>query len=167
MSNPKPEDPELKRLFKSAAVKRGGADFWIIDNTGAADRDLIAQVSGVFDKTSGTSTTLDLSSVAEVSDLLDRLKDIKAQGYDLVHVTGGDRWLTQRQSFNDGTADAAAILNIARENLFKVKVIMAFYLSEKGIAHLANEAPDLWSWRGGIYKLQDNAPSAPKSGLTP
>lgn len=167
MSNPKPEDLELKRLFKSATVKRGGADFWIIDNTGVADRDLIAKVSSVFDKTSGTSTTLDLSSVAKVSDLLDCLKDIKAQGYDLVHVTGGDQWLSQRQPFNDGTAGAAAILNIARESLFSTRVIMAFYLSEKGIAHLAGEAPDLWSWRGGIYKLPPNTPSAPKAGLNP
>lgn len=167
MNNSQPEDLELKRLFKSATVKRGSGDFWIIDNTGAADKDLIAQVSTVFGKTSGTSTTLDLSSVGEVSDLLDRLKEIKAQGHDLVHVTGGDRWLAQRQRFNDGTADAAAILNIARENLFQAKVIMAFYLSETGIANLANKAPDLWSWRGGIYKLPANAPSAPNSGLTP
>jgi len=138
-------NPELKRLFKTVSAKQGRADFLIVDNSEITDAQLVQHISLMLDKASIKSVSLDLSATPSVSDLLERMKGYKRQGYDFLHVTGGDLWLPKRQSFNDGTATCASVLNIAREKIFEVKMICAFYLSETGISTIARDAPDLWS----------------------
>ncbi len=162
---PSENNSELRRLFKTVSVRKDAPDFFIIDNSTSADAGLIKQVSGMLDRASIKSASIDLAETPTVSDLLDRMKAYKAQGYDFLHVTGGDKWLSQYQPYNDGRATGVSILNIAREKMFEIKMMVAFYLSEKGISTLANESPDLWSWRGGIYKPHANPAQAQKPGL--
>lgn len=106
------DDPDLKRLFRTVAAKRGRASFIIIDNSDVADANLIQQISSHLDKESIRSQTLDLSTVETVSDLLDRLKEYKENDYGFLHITGGDEWLLQRQPFNDRTALRSDVLTL-------------------------------------------------------
>lgn len=165
MHNISESDQALKALLKTVTARKGSADFFIIDNSNSTDAALIQQISDRLERAPIRHASIDLSEVPTASDLLDSIRYYKQQGYDFLHVTGGDAWFLERQPFNDGTTYRLDVLNILREEIFKEKMKLAFYLSEAGIRTFVDHAFDLFSWRSGIYKL--SATSNPQISETP
>ena len=118
--------------------------------------DNVLQLAGL------SSNRLPLSAkILDVPMLEERLVKI-ARSAAVVHVLGQSGWF-----------DAARweAFNIRRERLAsKARSKLVFWLDAEAIALASRCAPDLWSWRGGVYSFVPEAvsvaalPSAPSSG---
>ncbi len=157
MTEAAPLNPEEKRLLRTILARKGQPDFIIADAT-PQQQPLLAATDNLFEKNGITSAYIDLSRSGGVGAVMEQLAEYAAADVDVVHLTGGGDWLRGREPFNDGTAARADILNIQRENLFRIPVKTMLWLAPDDIASLAMTAPDLWAWRSGIYDL--SAPAA-------
>ena len=85
------------------------------------------------------------AQIADVRALEDALARI-AESADLIHLTGDQTWF-------DELADPRwEGLNLRREALFeRVPAKLLIWLTPARVARLAQAAPDLWAWRGGVY----------------
>ena len=70
------------------------------------------------------------------------LRDLSAR-YRVIHITGGPSW------FDDRSLSAA---NLSREALAsEVRCALLLWADPELIAKIATVAPDLWSWRAGVF----------------
>ena len=75
----------------------------------------------------------------------------RAANADVVHVLGSRAW------FNTERWDK---LNLRRERLASgARARLLFWLDADSIAQLAQHAPDLWAWRGGVYEFALQPPA--------
>ncbi len=158
MTDAPPLNPEERRLVRMILARKGQPDFIIADATSQQQQALLSATDNLFEKNGITPAYIDLSRGEGVGAVMKQLAEYAAAGVDVVHLTGGGDWLRGREPFNDGTAARADILNIQRENLFRIPVKTILWLAPDDIATLASTAPDLWAWRAGIYDL--SAPAA-------
>lgn len=156
-----------RRLARALVARKGKFGLFIMD---AGDTEISAQTvmdiaKRVLDENTLSHRHLHLNTEVTVDDLITSLHDLKKYGCDALHLTGMQEWLKVREPFNNSTATRADILNIQRENIFKSPVIVLAWLSPQGIGELSGLL-DLWSWRQGIYNLQDKdtspAPRPPR-----
>ncbi len=159
---------EHKRLLRLIQARKGQADFFIAEATPAQLQPLLSQIDGLFAQNAITPAHIDLAQAGGVANVMDKLQFFAQSGIDVVHLVNGGDWLRAREPFNDGTAQRVDILNIQRENLFRIPVKTMLWLDADDIGMLASAALDLWSWRSGVYDLSTPAaPAAPKAPAVP
>ncbi|MDF3023788.1 MAG: hypothetical protein K0R10_1149 [Alphaproteobacteria bacterium] len=162
---------EHKRLLRLIQARKGQPDFFIAEAAPAQLQPLLSQVDGLFAQNAITPAHIDLAKVGGVANMMDKLESLAQGGVDVVHLVNAGDWLRAREPFNDGTAQRVDILNIQRENLFRIPVKTMMWLDATDIGMLASTALDLWSWRSGVYDLSTpaapfapNAPAAAPAG---
>ena len=85
----------------------------------------------------------------DLPELENRLLDL-AQQYAIVHLCGYDHWLTKERW---------QALNIRRDTLAEnCRVRLLCWLAPESIRLCAEQAPDLWSWRSGVYDFTQTTP---------
>lgn len=95
----------------------------------------------------GLSPAILSLAVTECSDSAALAAELErlAGEHQAIHVTSGDRWFDEKRW---------QTLNILRETIAqRVHSRLVFWLTEKQIARLAELAPDLWAWRGGVFSF--------------
>ncbi|MDO4242285.1 MAG: tetratricopeptide repeat protein [Actinomyces sp.] len=66
---------------------------------------------------------------------------------DVIHLSGAPEWLTPKRWQG---------LNIRRERLAdSARARLVWWLHPEGVAAMADQAPDLWAWRSGVYSFLD------------
>ncbi len=160
MTDTSSPNAEEKRLVRTILARKGQADFFVMESAPAQQQALLSQAGGLFAQNGITPAYIDLSQGVTLGQVMEKLADYAREGVDVVHLTGGGEWLRGREPFNEGTAVRTDLLNIRRENLFRLKVKTMLWLAADDIGMLATTAPDLWAWRSGVYDLSTPAPAA-------
>jgi len=110
-----------------------------------------------------SSRIIDLRALENPHDLTLALKNNPDQNA-LTHLVGGNEWLKRElvEPGKDGDCKMpfSHRVNLARENIFAIPGRKVFWLNDEGVGHLAKEAPDFWSWRAGVYRIDPQVPLA-------
>jgi tetratricopeptide (TPR) repeat protein len=84
-------------------------------------------------------------------------------GHQAVHVLGGEGWFQPERH-----PERWETFNIRREAIFHgARTHLLFWLAAAAIAPCAERAPDLWSWRAGVYDFATPMEPAPPPLLAP
>ena len=108
-----------------------------------------------------SSRMLDLQTMAHPHDLTLALQNNPDQSA-VTHLLGGTEWLkrelVEADQGHDHKIPFSHRVNLARENIFAIPGRKVLWLNDEGVGNLAKEAPDLWSWRAGVYRVDPHAP---------
>ncbi len=146
----KPEHiPDFQRLVKDL---RTGSRFQFLIaefNDVAYRSELIARINDVLVVAGLCPGQLALETHADFSAVETDLRRL-AVDHQAVHILGGESWFdaVRWQAFN-----------VRREAVAQgVPLCLIFWLTTAPISRLAQLAPDLWAWRGGVFSFSTIAP---------
>lgn len=145
-----------RRLARALVARKGKFGLFIMDTGGqdTCSASTLNPAITLLDKNEISHSRIDLNAETSIDDLISQMQDLQKKGFDAIHLIGMQEWLKQCEPYNNGTATRADILNILRENLFKIPTLALIWLSPKGIEEFSGMM-DLWSWREGVYILQN------------
>ena len=110
---------------------------------------VIEQIDDAVSSAGLHAITLDLvqsPAFDTVQSLENKLVEL-AQEYQLIHLRGADQWLQAEQQ-----PQRWQELNIRRDAIAEsCRAKLIWWLSPEEVSRCATEAPDLWSWRSGVY----------------
>jgi tetratricopeptide (TPR) repeat protein len=142
---------DFQRLSRSLVY--GPAFQWLLVDApdDALRKQLMAALDEVLHAAGLRSNRLPLSDkVSDVAMLEKRLLKNAGQA-DVVHVVGRSGW------FSEARWDA---FNLRRERLAsEAQARLVFWLDADAIALASRGAPDLWAWRGGVYRFEPDGDS--------
>jgi hypothetical protein len=116
-------------------------------------QDVMTAIEQVLRSAQLTSLQFPLNDQVEDVCELEQCLVAQAQVYDVVHVLVSQKWFTRTRW------DA---FNVRRERIASnARSRILFWLDAAAIVELSHLAPDLWSWRSGVYAF------VPNDGLQP
>lgn len=105
------------------------------------------------------SATLDLLQFETAVDLRLHLENMKGQGLGVLHLLNADAWIMQEGCANTNRCRAAG-MNRGRDPYYNLDFRTVMWLSEETLGYFSSRAPDFYSWRTGVYRL-DAPPREP------
>jgi hypothetical protein len=131
-------DASVRRIVRSITANLGRWGVFVMDS----DSSIAVQMITIVDETWPGSAVVRANEYSNWMGLEKRLLELSTQS-PLIHVIGLDGWM------NTGNNHAA---NIRREAFaHSVSVPVLFWMDTEQIRAFATEAPDLWSWRAGVF----------------
>lgn len=148
------QQAEFQRLVK---VLRFGSRFQMIfveiGDAGLRGK-LISRLDDILQPAHMTSVQIDLGQAdfTDVAAFERWLRDDPGAKVDVIHIVNTEAWLDDERLHG---------LNIRREALaHTLECKLVFWMSPSMLDKVAQHAADLWSWRSGVYSLQEPPASA-------
>lgn len=74
-----------------------------------------------------------------------------------------ERCCVQFYDLEDALPDITGYLNLNREAYAEVPHALVFWVGEYGLREVAQNAPDFWAWRSGVFDVRSDAPGLSQS----
>jgi tetratricopeptide (TPR) repeat protein len=113
---------------------------------------LIAQLDSVLQLAGKSTHKMDLSTQAQNPTFADFEASVVTSGpRTVIHLLNSELWL----------AEHVTELNIRRNAIAtRAQCALVWWLPRSAITRVANDAPDVWSWRHGVFSFAMTAPDA-------
>lgn len=167
---------ELRKLILSVRANANRLDLFVAV---CSDRALQARLIQEYETTlqaEGISTYqawLDLkqpSLKATLTSLVERERSLQKESKAVVTVLGGADLLGIKLIEQDDKSEQDKLffsLQWTRESLRDFTFPIIFWLSDAVTTRLSQQAPDFWSWRGGVFEFEDEIPDDSTSPVYP
>lgn len=124
-----------------------GVDSTAMRESCIARIDQVAKDEGGLSEAAIVHLQVSAATHPSVREFVTQVQELNNAGVRVVHVVPDPDWLTQ---------PIARALNIFREGIFHAATgRLVLWLTEAEIHCLAVNAPDLWSWRSGPYRMYE------------